>query len=173
MASTESVLSPRAQTIAVIVGAVTLLLSVGLGSYAPLVWLLAVVTTVVVVTVIGRRRERDALVMQHADELNELMADGRSPEVIRDEAMAEATSNLEKCEVAVTAVRFDGMAPMFVNDLRGLVGDFKITDDAVDDALRARRIQLESRQILTHVVAKKNGNFIRTVSTVVGMFSQK
>jgi hypothetical protein len=171
--ASQSVLSPKAQTYAVVFFAVTLLLSTAVSGYAPLVWFMALVATVVTCVVIGRQRERAGQVVVDADDLNALMADGRKPEVIRDEAMAEACNNLKRCETAVLKVRFDGMAPMLVNDLRGMVGDFKQTNDAVHDALLARRIQNQSRNVLNHLVAKQNGNFIRTVGTVVGMFSSK
>jgi hypothetical protein len=173
MASTKSVLSPKMQTYAVVFFGVTLVLSIGISGYAPLVWFVALVATVVTCVVIGRQRERAGQVAVDADDLNALMADGRQPEVIRDEAMAEARSNLERSEVAVRKVRFDGMAPMLVNDLRGMVGDFMTTNDPVHDAVLARRIQNQSRNVLNHLVAKQDGNFIRTIGTVVGMFSSK
>jgi hypothetical protein len=168
-----SVLSPKAQTWAVVFFAVTLLVSIAISGYAPLVWFVALVATVVTCVVIGRRRERAGQVAVDADDLNALMADGRAPDVIRDEAMGEARRNLAQCETAVLKVRFDGMAPMLVNDLRGMVGGFTPTTDEVQDAVRARRIQNQSRNVLNHLVAKQNGNFIRTVGTVVGMFSSK
>jgi hypothetical protein len=168
-----SVLSPRAQTYAVVFFGVTLLVSIAINGYAPLVWFVALVATIVICTVIGRQRARAGQVAVDADDLNALMADGRQPEVIRDEAIAEARSNLTRCETAVLKVRFDGMAPMLVNDLRGTVGDFKQTDDPVHDAMLARRVQNQSRNVLNHLVAKQDGNFIRTIGTVVGMFSSK
>jgi hypothetical protein len=173
MASTQSVLSPKAQTFAVAFFAVTLLLSIATSGYAPLVWFVALVATVVTCTVIGRQRERADQVAVDADDLNALLADGRRPEVISDEAMAEARSNLKRCETAVLTVRFDGMAPMLVNELRSMVGDFKQTSDPVHDALLARRIQNQSCNVLNHLVVKQDGNFMRTVGTVVGMFSSK
>jgi hypothetical protein len=173
MASTPSVLSPKAQTYAVVFFAATLLLSIAISGYAPLVWFAALVATIVTCVVIGRQRERAGQVAVDADDLNALMADGRAPEVIRDEAMAEARSNLKRCETAVLRVRFDGMAPMLVNDLRGTVGGFTHTNDPVHDALLARRVQNQSRNVLNHLVAKQDGNFIRTIGTVVGMFSSK
>jgi hypothetical protein len=173
MASTKSVLSPKAQTFAVVFFGVTLLLSIAISGYAPLVWFVVLVATVVTCVAIGRQRERAGQVAVDADDLNALMADGRNPEVIRDEAMAEARNNLKRCETAVGKVRFDGMAPMLVNDLRGMVGEFKQTNDPVHDALLARRIQNQSRNVLNHLVTKQNGNFIRTVGTVVGMFNSK
>lgn len=173
MASTQSVLSPKAQTVAVVFFAVTLLISIGLSGYAPLVWFVTLVATIATCVVIGRQRERAGQVAADSDDLNALMADGRAPEVIREEAMAEARSNLQQCETAVLKVRFDGMAPMLVNDLRGMVGDFTPTSDSVQDAVLARRIQNQSRNVLNHLVAKQDGNFIRTIGTVVGMFSSK
>ncbi len=173
MSSTQSVLSPKAQTYAVVFFAVTLLMSIAISGYAPLVWFVVFVATIVTCVVIGRQRARAGQVAVDADDLNALMADGRQPEVIRDEAMAEARSNVARCETTVLRVRFDGMAPMLVNDLRAMVGDFKQTDDPVHDAMLARRIQNQSRNVLNHLVAKQNGNFIRTVGTVVGMFSSK
>jgi hypothetical protein len=173
MPSTQSVLSPKSQTYAIAFFAVTLLLSIAISGYAPLVWFVALVATIVTCVVIGRRRERAGQVAVDADDLNALMADGRAPELIRDEAMTEARRNLAQCEAAVLKVRFDGMAPMLVNDLRGMVGDFSPTTDPVQDALLARRIQNQSRNVLNHLVAKQNGNFIRTIGTVVGMFSSR
>jgi hypothetical protein len=173
MASTESVLSPRAQTYAVAFFGVTLLLSIGISGYAPLVWFVVLAATIVTCVVIGRQRARVGQVAVDADDLNALMADGRNPEVIRDEAMAKARNNLKRCETAVGRVRFDGMAPMLVNDLRCMVGDFKQTNDPVHDAMLARRIQNQSRNMLRHLVAKQDGNFIRTIGTVAGMFSSK
>jgi hypothetical protein len=168
-----SVLSPKAQTYAVVFFGVTLLLSIAISGYAPLVWFVALVATIVTCVVIGRQRERAAQVVVDADDLNALMADGRPPEVIRDEALAEARSNLKRCETAVLKVRFDGMAPMLVNDLRGVVVGYKQTNDPVHDALLARRVQNQSRNVLNHLIAKQDGNFIRTIGTVVGMFNSK
>jgi hypothetical protein len=173
MASTESVLSPKAQRFAVVFFGVTLLLSIAISGYAPLVWFVVLVATIVTCVIIGRQRAQAGQVAVDADDLNALMADGRKPEVIRDEAMAEARTNLKRCETAVGKVRFDGMAPMLLNDLRGVVGDFKETGDPVHDAMLARRIQNQSRNVLNHLVAKQDGNFIRTIGTVVGMFNSK
>jgi hypothetical protein len=173
MASTPSVLSPKAQTYAVVFFGVTLLMSIAISGYAPLVWFVALVATIMTCIVIGRRRAQAGQVAVDADDLNALMADGRAPEVIRDEAMAEARSNLKRCETAVLKVRFDGMAPMLVNDLRGTVGGFTQTNDPVHDALLARRVQNQSRNVLNHLVAKHDGNFLRTIGTVAGMFNSK
>jgi hypothetical protein len=173
MASTPSVLSPKAQTYAIVFFGVTLLMSIAISGFAPLVWFVALVATIMTCIVIGRRREQAGQVAVDADDLNALMADGRSPEVIRDEAIAEARSNLKRCETAVLKVRFDGMAPMLVNDLRGMVGDFKHTNDPVHDAMLARRVQNQSRNVLNHLVAKQDGNFIRTIGTVAGIFNSK
>jgi hypothetical protein len=173
MASTPSVLSPKAQTYAVVFFAVTLLVSIAISGYAPLVWFVALVATIVVCVVVGRQRARAGQVAVDADDLNALMADGRRPEVIRDEAMVEARSNLTRCETAVLKVRFDGMAPMLVNDLRGMVDGFKPTDDPVHDAVLARRVQNQSRNVLNHLVVKQDGNFIRTIGTVAGMLNSK
>jgi hypothetical protein len=169
----SSVLSPKAQTYAVVFFGVTLLLSIAVSGYAPLVWFVALVATIVTCVVIGRQRARAGQVAVDADDLNAIMADGRRPEVVRDEAIAEARSNLKRCETAVLKVRFDGMAPMLVNDLRGVVGAFTQSNDPVQDALLASRIQNQSRNVLNHLVAKQDGNFIRTIGTVAGMFNSK
>jgi hypothetical protein len=169
----SSVLSPKAQTYAVVFFGVTLLLSIAVSGYAPLVWFVALVATIVTCVVIGRQRARAGQVAVDADDLNAIMADGRRPEVVRDEAIAEARSNLKRCETALPKVRFDGMAPMLVNDLRGVVGAFTQSNDPVQEAVLARRIQNQSRNVLNHLVAKQDGNFIRTIGTVAGMFNSK
>ncbi len=55
--------------------------------------------------------------------------------------MAEARSNLERCETVVLKVRFDGMVPLSVNDLRSMVGTFKQTNDPVGLDRHRRRVE--------------------------------
>jgi hypothetical protein len=173
MTEAESVLSPRAQTIAVIVGAVTLLLSIGISSFGPLVWLVGVTIAVVVVVRKGRRLERARQIDRDADDLRTIMAAGRPPAELAEEAMVEATNNLARSEAALSNVRFDGVTPMFVNDLRKLISDYHPTNDPTADALRARRIAAESRDTLSHVASKRSGNFLRMISAAAGVFSQR
>jgi hypothetical protein len=163
----------RGQVVTFVVATVAFLASFRFAPYGPVVWLAGVVAA----WLVSSRRARQTQTIEadavHRGAVDALIAQGVSALDQRQQSMTAARANLEAAERALPELRFDSLAPMLVNDLRGDVTDSRPTDDAVADAVAALALAERSRVVHDRCLASKQQNMVRVGATVLGMWRGK
>jgi hypothetical protein len=156
--------------LAVLIG--TLILAIKIDGPAPVIWLGAVAAAWALRTRSVRKRAERREEVRRINEVETLVGQGQSADQLRDEAIAQARTNLATAHQGLDELLLDRTAPMWVNDLEGKLDAFRPTGQAVHDAAVARGIAEFSQGVVVQVQRGRRGNLMRGAATAFGVLSE-